>query len=228
MLLGAVGCGSAIEGDPAGSMTGSSSEDSSSSSSSESGSNETPGTSTTPGTTTVTPGTTTTDPIPPPTTGPVPMPPDLGPVGGLVEGRYLLAMFTTLSPTTPIQFVASVENSDAGPWMSLQPLSLNVGSTDTPREPVGELISTTGVSEGAAGFRFEFQEVELVGAANPITGADIVGNFTLIANCGLCGPLEGEVVVPLDYDLAGSTFSSVMLDGGPLPPAPPEACVDCL
>ncbi len=153
--------------------------------------------------------------------------PDVG-TSALADGRYLLAFYFTLSPATPFQFVATVENGAAGPWMSLQPLSLDVASVDSPREPVGELLSATGVEDEVGHVRFDFGEITLIGSANPITGADVIANLTLVANCGLCGPVEGSVLEPLDYDLVGSSFSSVPLEDGPLPPAPPEACVACL
>lgn len=222
LVVGGVGCGPALDGESDG--TGSSNEDSSTTDPPPS-TGEDSTTSTEPSPTTVGPVATTVTTFDSSSTT-SPIPPDVG-TSTIADGRYLLAVSTTLSPTTPFQFIANVENGAAGPWMSLQPLSLDITSTDSPREPVGELVTATGVEEGIE-TRFEFPNVTITGAANPITGADVEATVVLVANCGLCGPVEGAITVPLDYDLLGSSFSSVALGEGPLPPVPPMACVDCL
>jgi hypothetical protein len=44
----------------------------------------------------------------------------------------------------------------------------------------------------------------------------------------MCGEASGLVMSPIRYDLAGSTFAAIALDGGceanPFPPDPPYNC----
>ena len=75
--------------------------------------------------------------------------------------------------------------------------------------------------------------VMVTGAANPVTGSDIVATLVvdgdiLDANT-MCGELSGEVSSPLVFDLTGSTFAASRLaddgsDPATLPTMFPYKC----
>jgi hypothetical protein len=150
-------------------------------------------------------------------------------VGGAladVSGTFLFALAPSLSPATPLQFIATntieiaPDGSSATLNMVLQPLSLNVGSTTEPREPVGEPIEILGIEVDAGGaFALESLgdgPVMVTGAANPITGSDIVAELSLMGAIQdedlMCGTAAGQVTSPLVADLAGSTFGSQRIE----------------
>ena len=132
-----------------------------------------------------------------------------------ISGTHLFALSSTLSPATPLQFIATVETAADGTLsFNFQPLSLNVGSTTEPRMFVGETITIPGIAvDESGGFALDFGAVGVVGAANPITGADIEATLAIQAAIQSedlwCGSVTGQVTVPLDYDLVNSTFAAV-------------------
>lgn len=145
-------------------------------------------------------------------------------VGGTladISGTHLFALSATLSPTTPLQFVATVDltSTAEGGTMSItfQPLSLDITATTTPREMVGDPLTFTDIPvDAGGGFTLDFGSVGVVGAANPITGADIEASLVItgaIQNPDLwCGTVTGAVTVPLDYDLVNSSFAAVRVE----------------
>jgi len=139
-----------------------------------------------------------------------------------VSGTFLLMLDTIISPGTPLQFVAEVTYTAEGEGgtfgMTLQPLTLEVMSLDTPRLPIGDLITIDPVPVDASG-RFEIAslgELMVSGEANPITGGNIRADVSLGGNIidedTFCGTAGGDVFEPIMVLLDGSTFSAVRLD----------------
>ncbi len=135
-----------------------------------------------------------------------------------LEGTFLLALLARFETRYPLQFLATVHmrTKDGAPQadFSFQPLSLKVHETLRPRQPVGTAIKLVGVPLGADGrFLLDLGEMDVAGAANPITGSDIRANVQL---CGVslgddffCGEvIAGEVVLPTPNNLVGSTFAA--------------------
>jgi len=156
-----------------------------------------------------------------------PLPPDVG--GAIlpsIAGEHLFAVAAVIDPAHPLQWLATVNQKDyaggATLTVSLQSLALDPQSTTTPRTPVGEpRIIEIGVDADGR-FGIELGEVLVPGAANPITGSDIVTTLVLegsIVNGDLwCGNAFGMVTQPLMLDLNGSTFAGTRILGEPLGP----------
>lgn len=136
---------------------------------------------------------------------------------GMPEGTtYLLALSTPLDPTLPLQFLAEIELVDAELVISLQPLSLDQGSTTAPRQPVGDVL-VPAVDFMTPAFSAQLDDVTIPGAANPVSGEDIAGSITLIgslAGAGApCGRAEGMLTSPDETALAGSTWAATLVSG---------------
>jgi hypothetical protein len=136
-----------------------------------------------------------------------------------VDGVYLVAVNTIVSPGLPLQFVADVtaELDAMGNGtisVDFQPLSLDQLSTTVPREEVGDAITIEGDVSGFA-FTLPFGEITVTGAANPITGADITADLalegTIRSENAWCGSVTGMVLSPLMVDLGGSFFGATRL-----------------
>jgi hypothetical protein len=150
-------------------------------------------------------------------------------VGGTladVNGQFLFALASFLSPPTPLQFLADitfVENTDGSGGtisMTLQPLSLDVGSTTTPRQPVGDPLAieeTPVMADGS--FFIDIQTPFMApGEANPITGSPIaVMSLQLTGSIQsedlICGIADGQVTSPIETALTGSTFGVERVTG---------------
>lgn len=143
-----------------------------------------------------------------------------------LSGDYLLALAVAILPATPLQWRASIVHdlADGTVSMELQPLSLDVGATITPRMPVGEPLDFVTVLDADGRFRLDLGELFVVGAANPITGADIVATLVIDGTAMdrelWCGEAFGQITEPLDLDLTGSTFAFTPINGGSLPGDP--------
>jgi hypothetical protein len=136
---------------------------------------------------------------------------------GAPEGTtYLLALATPLDPGLPLQFLAEIELVDAELVISLQPLSLDQGSMTAPRQPVGDVLVPV-VDFMTPAFSAQLDDVTIPGAANPVSGADIVGSITLIgslAGAGTpCGQAEGMLTAPDEISLVGSTWAATSVAG---------------
>ncbi len=139
-----------------------------------------------------------------------------------VTGTFHFSLTPTpVSATTPFQFIAEttfMANADGGGELvfSLQPLSLDVGSTSTPREFVGEVITVTTQVDAGGAFMEDLGEVTLEGAANPITGSNILATLQLTGAIQdedvYCGIVNGMVTMPISLDLSGSTFAAVRIN----------------
>ena len=127
-----------------------------------------------------------------------------------------------------------METDEALLNLSLQPLSLDVGETESPRMPVGSPIEVNGIEvdpEGA--FEVALGEVSLPGAANPISGSDIVAQLSLrgkvLDENTICGEVEGMIQQPITapFDYSNSTFGAVRLAEGEEFPAFEEMLLAC-
>jgi hypothetical protein len=141
--------------------------------------------------------------------------------GGLaIDGVYLVALDTVVSPGLPLQFLGEVtaELDAMGNGtiaVDFQPLSLDPQSTTEPREEVGDSILIEG-DVTAYAFTLMFPEpTNVTGAANPITGSDISANLALEGQIrsenAWCGTMIGDVLSPIQVPLEGSTFAAVRL-----------------
>lgn len=138
-----------------------------------------------------------------------------------LDGDFFLAIYATpVAPTTPFQFVAEVKAGGGQLVMSLTPLSLDIQSVDTPRDPVPPPFEVSGPLGPDGSFSIEIPQLAISGVANPITGSDIVASATLegvIEMDRICGRVSGMITVPANIDLTGSSLAGMRLDGGPLP-----------
>ncbi len=132
---------------------------------------------------------------------------------------YLLAFSTVVDPGRPLQAIAThTVTSDGGlvtMRIELQLLSLGIGSVTMPRQPVGQPLVYEDVVVQDGAFILDMGVIVVPGAANPITGSDLTASLVLDANFGdadfYCGALDGEVTVPLQLSLLGSTFAAVRI-----------------
>jgi hypothetical protein len=148
-----------------------------------------------------------------------------------VNGDFLLALSAVIAVDTPLQFYTTVTFTPGGEGgmieMTLQPLSLDQGETTVPRQPVGEALTIGPVAvDASGGFELPIAEpVMVTGAANPITGSDIVATLNLSGSIQsedlFCGTVTGAVTEPLDLDLLGSTFAAVRVQGIDMLPGDP-------
>ena len=158
-----------------------------------------------------------------------------------LNGTFLFALETSLGPDLPLQFVTTIENmvvatdgSGATADFTFRPLSLDQGESLMPRECLDETLTFPGVEFDAEGnFMIDMGLVMVSGIANPVTGSDIEATLTVLGQIShenaMCGELEGMLMSPLEFDLAGSTFGALRLedDGctpGSLPISFPYKC----
>lgn len=129
-----------------------------------------------------------------------------------LSGEYLLAVSVVIAPETPFQWRATVDHTTASVvTMSLQPLTLDVLSTTSPREPYGDPLRLEFQLADDGTFAFYLGELQLAGVTNPITGSDLVADVGFDGQAlgpeAFCGDAVGTVTSPLTLDLAGSTFA---------------------
>jgi hypothetical protein len=153
-------------------------------------------------------------------------PRDFGGPTSALSGTYLFALAAVIDPAHPLQFRAYVDaEADASGGSTLevllQPLALDVQSTNAPRTPVGDPIPMVIGVDANGDFGGELPDILIPGAANPITGSEIGASVRLQGSIGdadvWCGDASGMVTQPLTLDLAGSTFSFTRLEDDVLP-----------
>ena len=133
-------------------------------------------------------------------------PPDMG----VSSGRsFLLAMSTPLDPSLPFQAIVTIDESPGQVDMSLQWLSLSLGSRTAPRQPVGEVYYYSIPIDQSGFIYWDLGTVDIPAAANPITAADVTATVlagaTPVGDPAYCGEVAGMVISPIAFDLAGST-----------------------
>lgn len=149
-----------------------------------------------------------------------PPPPDVMPQGADISGDFLLAVSTVIAPSLPLQFVATntvTTDEDGNTLLTacLQPLSLDAGKVNTPREPIGDPLCYEDLPIEDGKFEIDAGVVMVTGMANPVTGGDIVASLkmigTILDSDFYCGEIQGDLMMPLESTLAGSTFAAVRL-----------------
>ena len=131
------------------------------------------------------------------------------------SGEYMLAIDTTLSPGTPLLFFVNVAiDMEAEPKtieMVVRPISVEKMLIDEPLTPAEVELSEDGL------FELPFGEVDVTGAANPVSGSDIKANLTLVGQVRstevICGSLTGELIFPSQFNLEGSTIGMIKYEG---------------
>lgn len=140
-----------------------------------------------------------------------------------VTGTFHFSLTATpVAPTTPFQFIATTvytpdEATGGGQLeIALQPLSLEILATNTPREFTGEPVLLSFAVDEAGTFDADLGVINLIGDANPVTGSDIVATMSLqgaIQDADVyCGNVGGMVTVPANIDLTGSTFAAIRIN----------------
>ncbi len=162
---------------------------------------------------------------PNPTTGP---PPSTTTGTPQPTGTMLLAVDSVIAPGLPFQGIVSITPVGTSVDLTLQWLSLNQGSTTTPRIPVGDIYAYPGIPvDPDGGFLWETGVILLPGAANPATGGDVVLTMAVAASPAgnpYCGRVSGSVIDPIQVDLEGSTHAMTTADPTALPVDFPVTC----
>lgn len=149
-----------------------------------------------------------------------------GPVGA---EEFLLAISSVIDPGLPLQFLATTTFSADVMRLELQPLGLDQGKVSTPRVPVGEPLVFDMIPVKDGQFVIDFGLVLITGAANPITGSDITATLqasgSVVSEDFYCGTVDGQLMMPIQSGLTGSTFAAVRLaDPSQLPFDVPINC----
>ncbi|MBL4684314.1 MAG: hypothetical protein JKY37_06975 [Nannocystaceae bacterium] len=130
-----------------------------------------------------------------------------------IAGYWLLATSTQLDPSLPFQFLVLAEEIEPGLFnLTMTSLSLEPGSTTSPRQLVGEPKIFFGVPlTPDTGFEIFTGPLLIPGAANPISGTDVTVDILLSGmptGQPYCGAVSGSVTAPTPADLGGSTFGT--------------------
>ena len=149
-----------------------------------------------------------------------------------VTGTFLLAIATTIAPDRPLQFLAEVTLTPAAAGtatLSLVAQPLSVAA----RTAVGSPIAVSNVAVDARGrLTLPFGAQTVTGAANPISGSDILATITLtgaIASADrFCGTVTGMVTMPIQIDLAGSVWGAIRVPAGTVGTALPPPDTTCV
>jgi hypothetical protein len=166
---------------------------------------------------------------------------DMGSMLADVNGTFLFAIEPSFQTGRYLQFIATTTldipagGGEATMSIEFQPLSLDMGSSTEPREPVGDPILAEGILVSPSGsFRVESLgggPVMVTGEANPITGSDItamIGFEGFIQSDDLyCGNVFGDVTSPVPLALAGSTFGAVRIEATDPASLPTEITSKC-
>jgi hypothetical protein len=159
------------------------------------------------------------------------------------SGRFWLGLAPILDLSKPMAFIAEVsfEVSEDGAMGQLISMSLDprVCATSDPAQPsAGEGIeyqpspATTINPDGS--FVAELGQQSVPGAANCISGSFIDAVITLrgqvISPDAFCGRVTGDLILPFEYTLNGSTFAAYRLNDGDdiTTLAVPKSCDDVM
>ena len=135
----------------------------------------------------------------------------------------LLAVDSSLAPGFPFQAIVNLTPGAGTVDLTLQWLSLDIGSTTAPRQPVGDVYAYAALPVDASGtFYWDTGIILIPGAANPITGEDLVvsiqANVVPVGTPAYCGVLGGTVTSPIQVSLDNSTHAmTAVTDVGNLP-----------
>lgn len=145
-----------------------------------------------------------------------------------ISGKFLLTVATTIDPSKPIQFITENRvtlNGDGSATLDLDIQALSAMG----RMAVGNKITRSGQKIAANGdLEIVFGMVMVPGAANPITGSDIVADLALVGTIRsadrYCGIIHGMLLMPLMLDLSNSAWAAVRIPASGELPAPDSMC----
>jgi hypothetical protein len=154
---------------------------------------------------------------------------DTGPMPGGPE-LLLYAINSSLAPGLPFQAIVNLSHGTGTVDLTLQWLSLDIGSTTTPRQPVGDVYAYAALPVDATGtFYWDTGIILIPAAANPIAGEDLVvsiqANVVPVGVPAYCGVAGGTVTSPVQVTLDGSTHA--MTDVAGAPSLPTDFAVAC-
>ncbi|WAS91522.1 hypothetical protein [Nannocystis punicea] len=156
---------------------------------------------------------------------------NLGAVCTDTMGTFLLAIATPLGEE-PFQFIVEGTlpvQDDGALSLTVRPLSLDMNAVTYPRQPVGQEYMWNDVPVAGGGFTIATGILTIPAEANPLfgvmVGVDAVMTGTVVSEDLFCGTVSGDVVLPVQQSIAGSTFAAVRVPSvGQLPTS---VTIDC-
>lgn len=131
--------------------------------------------------------------------------------GGPVTETMLLAIRTIWSETAFIQGLMTSTQTGSTTDLTLQFLSLDMGSNTSPRMPVGTEYAYPAVPlDPSGGFTLDAGQVTIPAEANPINALPIDTTLVLVARPAAspwCGEVTGNVTAPVVAQFDGSTHA---------------------
>lgn len=130
----------------------------------------------------------------------------------------LFAFNSALAPGVPFQGIVDLTPGTGTVDLTLQWLSLDIGSTTSPRQPVGDVYAYPGLPVDASGtFYWDTGIILIPAAANPVSGEDLVAsiqaNVVPLGVPAYCGVAGGTVTSPVQVPLDGSTHAMTEVPG---------------
>ena len=124
----------------------------------------------------------------------------------------LLALNTPLVQGLPFQGIVNLTPGAGTVDLTLQWLTLDIASTTTPRQPVGDVYAYTALPvDGSGTFYWDTGIILIPAAANPITGEDLVvsiqANVSPSPTPAYCGVAGGTITSPMQISLEGTTHA---------------------
>jgi hypothetical protein len=130
----------------------------------------------------------------------------------------LFAFNSSIAPGIPFQAIVDLTPGTGTVDLTLQWLSLDIGSTTAPRQPVGDVYAYPGLAVDPSGtFYWDTGIILIPAAANPVSGEDLVvsiqANVVPMGVPAYCGVAGGTVTSPIQVPLDGSTHAMTEVPG---------------
>lgn len=148
------------------------------------------------------------------------------PAAGELDGSYVFALSASIDPPNPVLFDALITTAEGADGLELSFVLQALDAKDR-KTIVGAKINLGPFAVNADGsFDADFPPLDVVGAANPISGSDLSADVTINgtvcrADGVICGALNGNVTKPADIALDGSAFAIAPLAAPGVYPAQP-------
>ncbi len=149
------------------------------------------------------------------------------PAAGEADGDFLFALSAKLNPKKPVLFDTDLTTADGQNGLQFSLLLQPLDAKD--RKTAVGASSMVGPFDVAAdgSFTAVFPPLSVDGAANGLTGSDLVAEATISGNmCKpadfICGDITGWVTSPSMLPLDGSTFTMEKLSAPGAFPEPPK------
>ncbi len=149
------------------------------------------------------------------------------PAAGEADGDFLFALSAKLNPKKPVLFDTDLTTQDGPNGLQFSLLLQPLDAKDR-TSPVGASTTVGPFDVNADGsFTAVFPPLSVDGAANGLTGSDLVAEATIIGQlCApadfICGDITGWVTSPSMLPLDGSTFTMERLSAPGTFPEPPK------